>query len=52
MGSPADFRAMLAFVSKHRIKPVVDRVYDMEEVVAAAQRMNEGGQFGKIILRT
>lgn len=52
MGSPADFRAMLAFVSKHRIKPVVDRVYDMEEVVAAAQRMNDGGQFGKIILRT
>ncbi len=50
MGSPADFRAMLEFVSKHRIKPVIDRVYAMSDVVAAAQRMNEAGQFGKIIL--
>lgn len=51
MGSPADFRAMLDFVSKHRIKPVIDRVYDMQDVVAAAERMNEAGQFGKIVLR-
>jgi NADPH:quinone reductase-like Zn-dependent oxidoreductase len=51
MGSPADFRAMLEFVSKHRIKPVVDRVYDMNDVVAAAERMNEAEQFGKIVLR-
>lgn len=51
MGSPADFRAMLEFVSKHRIAPVIDRVYEMEDVVAAAQRMNEAGQFGKIVLR-
>jgi NADPH:quinone reductase-like Zn-dependent oxidoreductase len=51
MGSPADFRAMLDFVSKHRIKPVIDRVYDMEEVIVAALRMNEANQFGKIVLR-
>lgn len=51
MGSPADFRAMLEFVSKHKIKPVIDRVYDMKDVVAAAERMNHAGQFGKIVLR-
>lgn len=51
MGSPADFRAMLDFVSKHRIKPVIDRVYEMNDVIAAAERMNEDGQFGKIVLR-
>jgi NADPH:quinone reductase-like Zn-dependent oxidoreductase len=51
MGSPADFRAMLAFVSKHRIAPAIDRVYEMEDVVVAAERMNEAGQFGKIVLR-
>lgn len=50
MGSPADFRAMLEFVSRHKIKPVIDRVFDMNEVVAAAERMNEAGQFGKIVL--
>lgn len=51
MGSPKDFRAMLDFVSKHKIKPVIDRVYGMNDVVAAAERMNEAGQFGKIVLR-
>ncbi|HLI97885.1 MAG TPA: zinc-binding dehydrogenase [Candidatus Baltobacteraceae bacterium] len=51
MGSPADFRAMLEFVSKHRITPVIDRVYGMSDVVTAAERMNEAGQFGKIVLR-
>ena len=51
MGSPADFRAMLEFVSKHRIKPVIDRVYAMEEVATAAERMNHAEQFGKIVLR-
>ena len=51
MGSPADFRAMLAFVSEHKIKPVIDRVYGMDDVIAAAQRMNEANQFGKIVLR-
>lgn len=51
MGSPADFRAMLDFVSQHRIKPVIDRVYDMSEAVAAMQRLSAADQFGKIVLR-
>jgi len=51
MGSPADFRAMLAFVAKHEIKPSIDRVYAMDDVVAAAERMARGEQFGKIVLK-
>jgi len=51
MGCPKDFEAMLHFVNKHRIKPVVDRVYDLNEVVSAAKRMDEAQQFGKIVLR-
>lgn len=51
MGSPKDFSAMLHFVSKHRIKPVIDRVYEIDDVVAAAKRMDEAQQFGKIVLR-
>jgi zinc-binding alcohol dehydrogenase/oxidoreductase len=51
MGSPADFRAMLDFVTKRKVTPVIDRVYEMDDVVAAAERMNEAGQFGKIVLR-
>lgn len=51
MGSPADFRAMLEFISKHRIKPVIDRVFDMNDVIAAAERLQHADQFGKIVLR-
>jgi zinc-binding alcohol dehydrogenase/oxidoreductase len=51
MGSPSDFRAMLAFVEEHRIKPAIDRVYGMDEAVAAAQRLETADQFGKIVLR-
>lgn len=51
MGSPADFRAMLEFISEHRIKPVIDRVYDVSEIVPAMERMQDAAQFGKIVLR-
>ncbi len=50
MGSPRDFRDMLTFIETHRIVPVIDRVYPLEEAVAAAERMNEAEQFGKIVL--
>ena len=51
MGSPADFEAMLKFVSDHAIKPVVDQIYPMGEAVEAAKRMASAAQFGKIVLR-
>jgi zinc-binding alcohol dehydrogenase/oxidoreductase len=51
MGSPADFAAMLAFVNEHKIKPAIDRVYPMQEAVAAAMRMASADQFGKIVVR-
>ena len=51
MGSPRDFAAMLAFVEREKIRPVVDRVYAMGEVAAAMRRMEEAHQFGKIVIR-
>jgi zinc-binding alcohol dehydrogenase/oxidoreductase len=51
MGSPGDFAAMLEFVSRHRITPVVDRVYELAEIGIALQRMDDALQFGKIVLR-
>jgi len=50
MGSPQDFTGMLRFVSENRIRPVIDRVFAMDDAVEAAQRMADGGQFGKIVL--
>jgi len=50
MGSPEDFRNMLALVGRG-IHPVVDRVFPMNDVVDAAQRLAGAEQFGKVVLR-
>jgi zinc-binding alcohol dehydrogenase/oxidoreductase len=50
MGSPEDFRAMLALVADHKIHPAIDRVYPIDDAVAAAERMASAAQFGKIVL--
>ena len=51
MGSPADFAAMAAFVSSRGLRPVVDSVFSASDGAAAFARMEEGGQFGKIVLK-
>ncbi len=51
MGSPQEFRAMLAFVKKHEIMPVVDSVFPLSEGAQAFEKMEKGEQFGKIVLR-
>ncbi|HEV2354525.1 MAG TPA: zinc-binding dehydrogenase, partial [Puia sp.] len=50
MGSPEDFETMMRFVEKHRIKPVVDRVFPPDDGEAAFRWMDEGKQFGKIVI--
>lgn len=51
MGSPDEFAAMLQFVNQHRIEPVIDQVFTLDEAVAAHQRMLAAQQLGKIVLR-
>ncbi len=50
MGMPSEFDAMLDFVNKHKIEPVVDQVFPFEDAVAAHQRMWNSEQMGKIVL--
>lgn len=51
MGSAEEFREMLQFVEKHKIKPVIDRVYPLAEGVQALKRLKDTENFGKIALR-
>jgi zinc-binding alcohol dehydrogenase/oxidoreductase len=51
MGSPEDFRGMLAVFSSEAVRPVVDRVFPLEEARGALERMDQAAQFGKIVLR-
>jgi NADPH:quinone reductase-like Zn-dependent oxidoreductase len=50
MGSPRDFAAMMEWVGQHRMKPVVDQAFPMAQAPDAFKRMDEGQQFGKIVL--
>jgi NADPH:quinone reductase-like Zn-dependent oxidoreductase len=50
MGSPREFAAMLAPYESGRLKPVVDSLFPLSEVAAAHRRMDQGQQFGKIVL--
>jgi len=52
MGSPDDFRAMLALFGAGGPRPVVDTVFALAEAGAALRRMEEAAHFGKIVLRT
>lgn len=51
MGSDQDFTDMVRFVRKHKIQPVVDKVYPLSEGNAALDRLDAGEQFGKIVLK-
>ncbi len=51
VGSRANFEAMLAFVEHHRIRPVIDRVYDLDDALAAYQRVDAGQHLGKVVIR-
>lgn len=50
MGSPRDFAAMLQLYADG-VRPVVDGVLPLDQAAAAHRRMEEGDQFGKIVLR-
>lgn len=50
MGSPQDFEAMRSLFDEE-LRPVIDSVFPMNDAAAAAERMEDAEQFGKIIIR-
>lgn len=50
MGTANDFRDMLQLYADG-LRPVVDSVLPLDNAVDAHQRMEEGRQFGKIVLK-
>lgn len=52
VGSRESFEAMNRAIAVHGLRPVVDRVFPLEESRAAFELMEAGGHFGKICIRT
>lgn len=50
MGSREEFRQVLRFMETSQTKPIVDRVFPLQEAAAAQRRLEEGKQFGKVVL--
>lgn len=51
MGSDRDFKNMLNFIEQNKIKPVVDKIFEIENVCEAFNRMDKSEQLGKIIIQ-
>ena len=51
MGSPSDFAEMVDLVNQYKIIPIVDSVFELDNVNHAFARMESGLQFGKIIVK-
>ena len=51
VGSQADYRRMLDFISKHRMRPVIDRVFPFEQYAEALHHLESGDFIGKVVIR-
>lgn len=50
MGNEREFADMIAFVTNKQLIPVIDEILSLPEAELAMQKMEQGKQFGKIIL--
>jgi len=51
MGTRDEFLSMLDFLESRNLKPVIDKIFPLENIQEAMQRMEQGDQFGKIVLQ-
>lgn len=52
LNGPRDrFQEMCRFYDEHKIRPVVDRVFKMDEADEALRYLQSGGHFGKVVVK-
>jgi NADPH:quinone reductase-like Zn-dependent oxidoreductase len=51
LGSREEFRQVVNFLCRSKIRPIIDQLFPLKEAGAAQQRLERGEQFGKIILQ-
>ena len=51
MGSESEFAEIVAHFNAGRLRPPIDRVYDLRDAVQAYERLASGEQFGKVVVR-
>lgn len=51
MGTRDEFLSMLEFLEGHKLVPVIDKVFPLEDIAQAFAHMESGNNFGKIVLK-
>lgn len=51
MGTRDEFLSMIDFIESRNLKPVIDKTYPFDQVKEGFARMEQGSQFGKIVLQ-
>jgi len=51
VGSRTDLENLISFMDQHKIKPVIDRVFEFDNAPAAFEYMQGPEMFGKIVIR-
>jgi zinc-binding alcohol dehydrogenase/oxidoreductase len=51
VGSLDEFKAVLTFFEQHRMQPVIDRQFSLDEAGAALTYLESSHQFGKVVVR-
>ncbi len=51
LGSREEFRQLLGFMQASKVRPIIDQIFPLKEAAAAQRRLEEGKQFGKIVLQ-
>jgi NADPH:quinone reductase-like Zn-dependent oxidoreductase len=51
MGTRDEFLSMLDFVEGRQLRPVIDSTFALDNINEAIKRMQQGDQFGKIVLQ-
>ena len=51
VGSREMFEAMNAAIAKHKLVPIVDRVFSFDDSITAFQHLESGQHFGKVVIQ-
>ncbi len=51
MGNDAEYREIVRLLGSGELRPIVDRVFPLEQVRAAFERLDQGEQMGKIVIQ-
>ena len=51
MGTRSEFAALAKLAERGGIRPILDQTFPLADAARAHERMEEQGQFGKIVLK-